>query len=153
MINSFDNVRSMRGFSMVEVLVALVVLAVGMLGIAGLYVTALRASGTAVSRMQAVTLAGDLADRIRANPNAAAAYEMDPAAATDQGCVGGTKICTPTQLAETDLYLWHEALAVLPGNPVGEVSTTDGTPRAYSITIRWAESSESDLSYTLRMRL
>jgi type IV pilus assembly protein PilV len=153
MIHPFDNASSARGFSMVEVLVALVVLAVGMLGIAGLYVTALRASGTAVSRMQAVTLAGDLADRIRANPNAAATYEMDPAEATDKGCVGGTEACTPAELAETDLFLWHEALAVLPGDPVGEVETTDGSPRAYNITIRWAESTESKLSYTLRMRL
>ena len=60
------------GFSMVEMLVALVVLGVGMLGMASLYVTTLRASSSAISRMQAANLASDIADRIRANRNAVA---------------------------------------------------------------------------------
>ena len=55
------------GFSIVEALVALVVLSVGMLGIAALYVESLRAGRTAVYRTQAVNLAADMADRIRAN--------------------------------------------------------------------------------------
>ena len=64
--------QALRGFTIVEALVALVVLAVGMLGIASLYVTTLRASGSATSRMQAINLAGDLGDRIRANRTARA---------------------------------------------------------------------------------
>jgi type IV pilus assembly protein PilV len=58
--------RALGGFSLVEVMVALVVLAVGLLGIAGLYVTTLKSGGGAIFRMQAVNLAADLADRIRA---------------------------------------------------------------------------------------
>ena len=62
-----------QGFSLVEVLVALVVVSVGMLGIAGLYVNGMQAGRTATFSHHAVTLAGDVADRIRANPRAAAA--------------------------------------------------------------------------------
>ena len=65
-----------RGFSLVEVLVALIVLSVGMLGIASLYVDSLRAGRTALLRTQAVFLATDMADRIRANPTAGAAYAL-----------------------------------------------------------------------------
>jgi type IV pilus assembly protein PilV len=59
--------RTHRGFTIIEVLVALVVLSVGLLGIAGLYVIALRAGTTSINRMQAVNLAADMADRIHAN--------------------------------------------------------------------------------------
>ena len=61
------------GFSIVEALVALVVLSVGMLGIAALYVESLRAGRSAVYHTQAVNLAADMADRIRANRMAGAA--------------------------------------------------------------------------------
>ena len=72
-----------QGFSLVEAMVALVVLAVGMLGIAGLYVTTLRSSGGAIYRQQAVGLAEDLADRIRANRTANVAYQ---GAAANNNC-------------------------------------------------------------------
>lgn len=55
------------GFTLIEVLVALVVLAIGLLGIAALYIDSLRASRTALLRTQAIAVASDLADRIRVN--------------------------------------------------------------------------------------
>ena len=57
---------------MVEVLVALVVLAIGLLGIAALYLNSLQAGRTAVYRTEAINLAADLADRIRMNRTAQA---------------------------------------------------------------------------------
>ena len=62
--------RNIRGITMVESLVALVVTSVGMLGIAGLYVTGIKAGRSALLRTQAVNLASDMADRIRANRRA-----------------------------------------------------------------------------------
>ncbi len=64
----------MQGFNLVEVLIALIIMSVGMLGIAGLYVHSMQAGRTSLFRHHAVTLAGDVADRIRANPRALAAY-------------------------------------------------------------------------------
>ena len=62
--------RLQRGFSLVEAMVALMVLSIGMLGIAGLYVESLRAGRTAIYRTQAINLASDMAERIRANAQA-----------------------------------------------------------------------------------
>jgi type IV pilus assembly protein PilV len=61
---------SHRGFTLIEALVALVVLGVGMLGVAALYLDTLRGGRSALYRQQAVSLAADLGDRLRADRNA-----------------------------------------------------------------------------------
>src|SRR5438045_6342747 len=78
-----------RGFTMIEMLVALVVLAVGMLGVAILFGISLHSGSSAISRMQAVNLAADLADRIRANRRAGdAPNNAYGGAAADNHCTG-----------------------------------------------------------------
>ena len=146
------------GFTMVEAMVALVVLAVGMLGIAGLYVTTLRSGGGAIYRMQAVNLASDLADRIRANRTANVAY-LGPAA--DNNCYGaGAVDCAPALKAANDLLVWQtQVAAMLPaGNGVVNVApgavATD--PFTYTITITWVGSGDtaaSAPSYVLTLQI
>ena len=154
--------RPQAGFSMVEVMVALVVLAVGMLGIAGVYVTTLRSSGSAISRMQAVNLAGDMADRIRANRFGRADYEN--ANGVENDCVDDMD-CTAAEMAQNDVFLWQQQIDdLLPGAPQGTVDFTLGvpgppkTPDNYVITVSWKEpgSGEGDdnrLSYVLTMQV
>jgi len=148
---------TMRGFSIVEAMVALLVLSIGMLGIAGLYVTTLRASGSALYRTHAVNLAADMADRIRANPNAGNAYA---GAGADNSCVGGGVDCSTGQLAADDVFTWQAEIAtVLPDD--GDAATAQGTvgvaganPRTYTITVSWVEPTEPQpLSYVLRMQI
>ena len=144
---------SLRGFSMVEALVALVVLGVGMLGIASLYVVTLRSSGSAMSRMQAVNLASDIGDRIRANRMAREAYEG--AAATDERRCYDT-VCTAAELAAHDLWWWQQQIeATLPGDPEGTIEVEGaGDLRTYVITLSWVEPGQPDeLSYTMRMQI
>jgi len=89
------------GFGLIESLVALLVISVGMIGIAGLYGQGLRASGTALYRTIAVNLAADMADRIRANRRGNAAYG---GAATNGNCdAGGNKDFTIAAMAAHDL--------------------------------------------------
>ncbi|HEY8537471.1 MAG TPA: type IV pilus modification protein PilV [Steroidobacteraceae bacterium] len=150
--------RSLRGFSMVEALVALVVLAAGMLGIASLYVVTLQTSGSAIYRMQAVNLASDIADRIRANRQAGAAYAASPPTSPPSSCQAA--VCTEQQMADYDFYWWHQQVQeALPGNPTGtiEVTAGPGDANSYTITITWLEPGQSGdenrQSYVLRMQI
>ena len=144
---------TLRGFTIVEALVALVVLAVGMLGIASLYVTTLRASGSAASRMQAINLASDLGDRIRANRTGEAAY-AGAAAANGTTCIGATATCTAAQMAAHDLFVWQAAIqAALPG-AAGAVTVDAGAnPTTYQIRVTWAEAGTVSQSYTLNLQI
>ncbi|MDH3716278.1 MAG: type IV pilus modification protein PilV [Gammaproteobacteria bacterium] len=137
------NLRKSRGFSLVEVLIALVIMSIGMLGIAGLYVQSLQAGRTSMLRHHAVTLAGDVADRIRANPTAGAAYAAP--AGMDNNCVAMSADCDVAEMAAHDIFLWQaQALEFLP--PMGDgtqqvVVAHDDTviPQTFTITIRWDE--------------
>ena len=145
-----------QGFSLVEVMVALVVLSVGMLGIAGLYVTSLRSGGGAIYRMQAVNLASDLADRIRANPGANVAYM---GAAANNNCYGaGAALCLPPAMAANDLLVWNTQLANILPNGLGVVNAVvvpgSANLYAYTITITWNEpGANAPLSYTLNLQI
>lgn len=123
---------------MVEALVALVVLAVGMLGIAGLYVMTLRSGSSAIYRMQAINLATDMADRIRSNRNANVFYND---AAADNGCFGAAAVdCTPEQMAQSDLFLWNTQLTqALPSGAGTVVVAGASAPYTYTITVSWYE--------------
>jgi type IV pilus assembly protein PilV len=135
-----------RGFSIVEALVALVVLSVGMLGIAALYVESLRAGRTAVYRTQAVNLASDMADRIRANRGVPNSWQLAAGAnPATHNCVNGGITCTADDLAEDDQRSWLDAIRnELPGsaaNPATgtiDVDTTASPPQ-YQITVTWFE--------------
>ncbi|MBS0613321.1 MAG: type IV pilus modification protein PilV [Proteobacteria bacterium] len=131
--------RPVRGFTMVEALVALVVLAVGMLGMAGLYVTTLRSGSSAIYRMQAINLATDMADRIRANHNANLFYNDAPA---NNPCFGAvaTVDCTPEQMAQSDLFQWNAQLTQMLPSGTGTVAVNGASaPYTYTITINWFE--------------
>ncbi|TFG81993.1 MAG: type IV pilus modification protein PilV [Chromatiales bacterium] len=143
-----------RGFSLVEVLVALVVMSVGMLGIAALYLEGLRAGRTALYRTTAVTLAADMADRIRANSTAQFSY-AGTGPGTDSACVNGASDCTPDQLADDDWLDWNNHLAAqLPEGTVGEIDVAGPAPVTYTITVAWPEIGQEDpATYSLSVRL
>jgi type IV pilus assembly protein PilV len=146
------------GFSIVEALVALVVMSVGMLGIAGLYVSSLKAGRTAILRTQAVNFAADIADRIRANRTAKNAYDTAVTApCTVPG--GGATLAETTarNLAATDTCQWiatiqavlpagNALIQFVPGNPAG-------MPNNYVVTVSWQEPGEQQgFSYQLRVQ-
>lgn len=155
---------------MVEALVALVVLGVGMLGIASVYVVSLRSSGSAISRMHAVNLASDLGDRIRANRMAGTAYAMSgiEADASDpdesegegageseegeseesggsSGCMGADRGCNAAAMAAYDLSVWSRQVAeTLPAADATVEVDTSTNPTTYTITVSWLEAQEND---------
>jgi type IV pilus assembly protein PilV len=127
--------RTGRGFTLVEVLVALVVFSVGLLGIAGLQITSLKANHGSATRTQAVYLAYDIIDRMRANPKAAItdhAYEIAVNATPTAGTVAGD-----------DLIAWRTNIAnSLPSgsvSPSGSVVYVAAT-NLFTVNIVWDDS-------------
>jgi len=140
-----------RGFTLIETLVALVVLSVGLMGIAALYSQSMGAGRTAHYRTQAITLAADLADRIRVNRLAGVAYA---GAALPSNCdADGGAIpndCTPGQLAGNDLFRWQADIARALPNGVGAVAFNPVTiPPTYTISVTWTEVNQGNLTYTM----
>lgn len=135
-----------QGFTLIEVLIALIIMSVGMLGIAGLYVHSMQAGRTSMFRHHAVTLAGDVADRIRANPRAGAVYAL---AGADNNCVAAGIDCTPAEMAANDVFLWdQQALDTLPNGDVVVVFNNGVVPPTYQITVSWTEPGEV-MNYTV----
>lgn len=124
-----------RGFTMLEVLISIVVIAFGMLGVAGLQAFALKNSQGASFRSVATVLANDLIDRMRANPQGAStnAYANGATMGTvakNDNCLNLTA-CNATSLAQHDLFEWTTAVAAALPNGAAYVcqddSPTDGT--------------------------
>jgi type IV pilus assembly protein PilV len=124
------------------------VLAVGLLGIAALLLKSLQSGRTATYRTQAVNLAADLADRIRANRTAQADYGTlyadTPAAVGACDTTGG---CSDADLAATDLFRWKDTIADLLPEGQGQVVVTlpaaAGEPANYLVSIQWTEQGEA----------
>jgi type IV pilus assembly protein PilV len=138
---------SQAGFSLIEAMVSLVVVSVGMIGIASLYGQGLGASRTALSRTQAVNLTADMADRIRANRQGGAAY--GGAAANNNCDPGGGVNCTPAQMAAHDLFVWGNLVAQQLPNGIGVVQYAAGVPPNYTIQVSWQETGIGPVNYQM----
>lgn len=96
---------------MIEVLVSVLLLSVGLIGVAGLQAASLNNNQSSFMRSQATALVYDLADRMRSNvPGANAAFYNPGSAAKNTGCVS-TSGCTPQQMAQHDIAEWRASLA------------------------------------------
>jgi type IV pilus assembly protein PilV len=129
------------GFTLLEVLITLVILSIGLLGLAGLQAVGLSQNHSAYLRSQATQAAYSIADRMRANQVASANYLssfMLPSAATAQaGCTAGG--CTAAQMATNDLFEWNTALSSsLPNIAVPvELGNITLNGAVFTITINW----------------
>lgn len=128
---------SERGFSLLEVLVALLIMSIGMLGVAGLFANSMQAGRTAMLQHQALLLAADVAERIRANPRAGIAYQ---GAHGGGSCVAENAVCDEQSMAAHDIALWQrQAAQTLPGGQVA-VSFDDSTSLpTFAISVTWSE--------------
>lgn len=123
------------GFTLIEVLVAMIVLAIGLLGFAGLQATALRNNQSAYHRSQATQLAYDLADRVRANVSGRATYTtIDPGDATAKSDCLSTTGCSPADMAENDLFEWNSELTSNLPSGTGTIAVAGSV---FTITINW----------------
>lgn len=147
-------VAAKQGFTLVEVLVALVVVAVGMLGVAVLLVEGLQGSRIAIEHTQAVSLARDIAERMQSNRAAASAYdttEGTPEPRIDAACEDAAGPCDPSTMAGHDLRLWlDDVAATLPGGRGAvEIERPAADVRRGIITIRWMRTGAAPAAYAL----
>lgn len=146
--------RCPGGFTLIEVLVALVVMSLGMLGIASLYTQALGAGRTTQFRSQATNLMADIADRIRVNRLGQAAYAGLPGNNNCDPQTGGGFDCTPSQMAAHDLYLWEQQVQELLPSGAWDIEFNGGTsPPTYTIEVSWEEVGEGTLLATLEIQV
>jgi type IV pilus assembly protein PilV len=127
------------GFTLIEVLVALLVLSIGLLGLAALQTFGMKFNQQSYQRTQAVFQTYDIIDRIRANPAGKISGSYDSVAAgsipaVSTNCASTT--CDTSQLATYDINRWNTANSQLLGQGRGAI-TTSGSRR--TITITWIE--------------
>ncbi|MEE9494787.1 MAG: type IV pilus modification protein PilV [Gammaproteobacteria bacterium] len=123
--------RLQQGFTLIEVLVSMVILSIGLLGLAGLQTTGLRNNQSAYFSSQAAIYANDIFERMRANRTAAIdGGEYNIAAGTDANSSG-------TSIADADLTEWKTLVATLPGPGTGSVANNSGM---ITVTIQWDDS-------------
>mgnify|MGYP001451049550 CR=1 FL=1 len=117
-------ISKQRGVSLIEVLVAVVILSVGILGIAGIQVVSLQQNRSSIYRAEALQLANDILDRMRANPgqNYAAVSFNDPPPGSVE-CT--TFACSATQMKDYDIAQWKCSInsSDLAGTPFARCST------------------------------
>lgn len=135
--------RTQRGFSLIEVMVALVIVAVGLLGLAKMESLALSSTSVASGRSMAAIQASSMAAAMHANRafwgsgDALASYTITSSTTASTAC---TSFCTKDQMAQYDMAQWAQALGQVLPNYLATINcTTSGPPITCTITVMWAE--------------
>lgn len=141
------------GFTLIEVLIAVLVLSIGLIGVAALQGMSLKNTQSAFMRSQATALAYDVTDRMRANVLSAQLGLYDPSTAATVTACKSTTGCTPQDMAKHDLAEWNAAIATylplgqgfvcLDSTPTDGTSATspacDGSGTQFAVKIWWDE--------------
>ena len=153
-----------KGFTLIEVLVALAVLSLGLLGIAALQTKGQQFTQEAYFVTQATVLANQIMDRIRLNDNYArttfasgSGGYVENAAPTSSITTCISAACSGATARDYDLFIWYNALAANLPNGTGTITgETVGGHVRYTITITWSPTElmrdDPDTEDTVRTR-
>lgn len=138
------------GLTLIEILVALLVISIGLLGVAGLHASSLRNNYDALMRSHASALVAEIADRMRANREAA----LQPTSDYNTELTETTfTIDANSAVAKRDLRDWKNALAAQLPRGAGSVQI-DSATRMVVITVQWGERDQSDpVSFVTRTEI
>jgi len=128
------NHAQQQGVAMIEVLVSVLILSIGLLGLAGLQTTGLKVNHSSMLRSEATLKAYDMLDRMRANMSAVTAgnYNNINSMPSDPGCISSG--CSAAQMAQYDAYEWNQSLSdTLPSGQ----GTVSGDGSNFTITVMW----------------
>ena len=148
-----DHPSASRGFTLLEVLVALLVLSIGLLGLAGMQTLSLKNNNSALMRSQAVVLAYDAVDLMRGNrvgalkgsPEGAASFYRTEFA--DDGSTVSCGVCSSDDQAKNDISAWKQRIDAmqLPGGE-GQIEISDvaGEGVKVRVGVRWDDNRDGD---------
>lgn len=147
MISMQNSAHRQKGFTLIEALVAFLILSIGMLGIASLQLISLKAGHTAAFRTVAVIKVEEMFERIRNNPVEVASYGT--AVAVNNSCndYGPPVECNSLQMVSYDIYEWEQGLIASLSANAGVTATivvVDPVENvqplyAVTITVSWQE--------------
>ena len=153
--------KTSTGFTLMEILVALLVLSLGLLGMAGMQIFSLSSNYDAYLRTQATFFAYELVDKLKANRNEALAGGYDTLISNIAGsvtdCQSTTADCSPNELAVFEVTQWKCALGayasssvcfstfnMTPILPNGDGSVTRNGAQ-FTISVQWLERGNTEV--------
>jgi type IV pilus assembly protein PilV len=154
--------RGERGFTLIEVLIAILVFSIGLIGLAGMMVVSVKTNHSAYLRTQAGHLAQAMADRIRSNLGQVNAYigVYDPNTPPTNPCAAASIACPPAAIVTRDLSVWLGQVDALLPNAQAEIAC-NGASLGFgaqigaapydgqcTIWLRWDESSLREAATT-----
>lgn len=148
--------RSVRGFTLLEVLIAVLVLSLGLLGLAALQSVGLRSNHSAYHRSQATQLGYDIIDRMRTNKDKASTYDIrTDDAATDPSPDCTEESCNTDELADYEKNKWKQQISDILPSGNGAIDCTTSSPVCI-ITVVWDDTrggGEANQSFVMSTQL
>lgn len=135
---TMNSSKIQKGFSLLESMIAIIVMVLGILGILGAQMKTLADTQASVRRAQAIRLIGDLGERLQNNPDALgnlSTYTTSPKTSND--C--SSAVCTPAELATYDIKQWRTNVTnTLPGSNVN-IFLPQNSTNQLGVVIGWNE--------------
>lgn len=154
------------GFTLLEVMIAVSILSVGMLGVASMHLMSLKDNRDAYLRTQAILLTMDMSERMRNNKAQVYDNKYDNidsskiSGAPNLSCFSPTTAaCTPTNLTEIDKKQWSQKIRATDDNiplipkGVGTVTKVAGSNNIFTISISWQLEKSTASSYSIRVAI
>lgn len=133
-----SNCKYQAGLGLIESLIALLVISVGLLGIAALQITSMKQSSSAQFHSMAVWFNYEMTDRINANRVAFAQYDgIDTTSAPSKDCE--TSFCSPADMVEADAEVWSNMVSNLPSGKGVVTLQEDGS---LLVSVMWDDGAD-----------
>lgn len=141
--------RRAGGFTVVEILTAVLVIAIGLIGIAALYSEAMQTELDTQPRAQAARLAQAMADRVKANASGRSGY----ASVVGVLCITEGRDPRPVTAAAQEAACWQDEVEEKLPNGTGAITRDlSSNPPTYVIAVSWSAPSAGAASYVLRVQ-